>query len=152
MTGPYRKNGSGTLWTPNKDDNPEDAEKVLDSLQDSIKPENVDEPWLGGYNPDAFKLDEMYVDSQKGDKTLQINGTIENIFLGLTIPIRNNDEMQKIVKELNKVVTIDKESSGLYLKPGDFSEVRKKTADGQGRLNLGKEYAGEDVRLVILDD
>lgn len=33
----------------------------------------------------------------------------------------------------------------------DFEEIRLKTADGQGRVNLGSERAGKDIRVVIMD-
>lgn len=151
MTGPYKEDGSGTLWSPNKEDNPKEAKQFVESLKESIKPENQDDQWLGNYNTGSFELKEMYVDSHKGT-SLEITGSIEDIFIDLHIPIKNTSEMQKIAKEINKVVTIDKESSGLYLKPNDFSEIRRKTADGQGRVNLGKEKAGEEVRLVVLDE
>jgi len=152
MAGPYKINGSGTLWVPNKaDDKTEEAEDLILSLENAVKPENQDDQWLGGYNNGSFNLEEMYIDTH-GDKTLDINGQIENVFVSLSIPIKNTEEMQKIAEQINKEVTIYKKSSGLYLKPKDFSEVRTKNADGQGRINLGKEHGGEDVRVVILDD
>ena len=152
MAGPYKQNGSGTLWVPNKaDDKTEEAEALIESLKEAVEPENQENQWLGGYNKGDFKLDEMYINNYK-DKTLDINGSIENVFVSLSIPIKNTEEMQKIAEQINKQVTIDKESSGLYLKPKDFSEVRTKTADAQGRINLGKEHSGEDVRVVIFDE
>lgn len=151
MVGPYKEDGAGTLWVPNKEENPEKAENLVESLKESVKEENFEEPWLGNYNEGTFTLEEMYIEGHKQPK-LEINGKINSVYLSLSIPIKNNEEMQKIADQINKQVTIDKESSGFYLKPKDFTEIRTKTADGQGRINLGKDYSGEDVRVVILDE
>lgn len=151
MVGPYKQDGAGTIWVPNKHEDTKKAENLIESLKETVKEENYEEPWLGSYNNESFTLDEMYIDGHKQPK-LEINGEINEVFLSLSIPIKNTDEMQKIADQINKQVTIDKESSGFYLKPKDFTEIRTKTADGQGRINLGKDYGGEDVRVVILDE
>lgn len=149
---PYKEDGSGTLWVPNKGNGQEkakEADRLIESLKESVREKNQDEEWLGDYSVGSFELEEMYVN---GDDLLTISGNIEDVFVNLNIPIKNNEQMQKIAQDINKVVTIDPESSGLYLKPKDFSEVRNKTADGQGRINLGKDYSGENVRVVVLDE
>jgi hypothetical protein len=114
--------------------------------------EEAENQWLGGYNEGDFQLEEMYVDSHTNPEELVVNGNIGDVFVGLNIPIKNNKQMQKIAKQINKVVTIDKESSGLYLKPKDFTEVRTRKADPQGRINLGKDYADKEVRVVVLNE
>jgi len=151
MTGPYKEDGAGTLWVPNNEEDTQKSNKVRKSLEEAIKSENYEKPWLGSYNTGAFELEEMYVDAHN-EPELTINGIIEDVFIGLNIPIKNNKEMQKIAEQINKVVTIDKQSSGLYLKPKDFSEVRTRKADPQGRINLGKDYADKEVRVVVLDE
>lgn len=145
---PYNEHGKGTLWIPEDEDK---QENLLKSLKESFKDENLEDQWLGGYNPGDFKLEEMYVKDYK-DLSLEIVGDIDNVLVSLSIPIKNNEDMQRIVEKLSQKVTIDTESSGLYLKPNDFSEVRTKTADGQGRINLGSDRAGKDIRVVVLNE
>lgn len=158
---PYKQNGTGTLWVPNKHDDinndkeekAEKADKLVESLKESAYNEaEIEEPWLGGYNNGDFQLEELYVDSHQDPSELVVNGNIDDVFIGINIPIKNNDQMQKVAEQINKVVTIDKESSGLYLKPKDFTEVRTRKADPQGRINLGKDYADREVRVVVLDE
>jgi hypothetical protein len=154
MTGPYKEDGSGTLWVPNRHEE-NTSETVIENLEQSIKAsmyneDSADDEWLGGYNKGDFELEELYVENYD-EPEIVINGTISGVYLGLSIPVKNNKEMQKIVEKLNKVVTIDKESSGLYLKPKDFTEVRTRKADPQGRINLGKEYADKEIRVVVMD-
>lgn len=59
--------------------------------------------------------------------------------------------MKKLVEDLAEEVTIDRERAGLYLPPDDFEEVRTKTADAQGRVNLGIDRAGKDVKVVVIE-
>lgn len=155
MTGPYKENGSGTLWTPNEADGDEEKRKALQLIEDlksSMKEKNQSEQWVGGYDKGDFELEEMYIDRMSTTPSLQLSGNISDVFIDLNIPIKNNKEMQKIAEEINKIVTIDKESSGLYLKPKDFSELRSFTVGDQGRINLGKDYAGKDVRVVVIEE
>jgi len=151
MARPYREDGDGTLWVPNKEEKPEEAKALVESLQETVKPENYEEPWLGSYNKGVFDIGEMYVDKHN-EPSLTLSGSIGEVFLSLNIPIKNNESMQEIAEQINKFVTMDKESSGLYLKPKDFTEVRTRKADPQGRINLGKDYADKEVRVVVLDE
>lgn len=155
MTGPYKRNGQATLWPAVKGDsnwNQELVESLIDYTGYNTEKEEVyrDEAWLGGHSPSTFETEEIYVDTHNG-KHLHISGSIEEIHTSIYIPIEDNESMRQIVKDLVEVVDINPDSSGLFLKPSDFDEVRTKTADGQGRINLGIDRAGKDVKVVILD-
>lgn len=157
MAKPYSINGKGTLWPAVKGDRNWDPELVESLIEftgyDTEEKEVVrDTPWLGGYNQGDFQTEEVYVHESNGTKYLNVDGSIGEVFVGIDIPIKNTEEMQQIVEDMSQVVTIDKQSSGLYLKPGDFSEILTKRADAQGRINLGKDRAGKDVKVVILDE
>lgn len=70
------------------------------------------------------------------------------------IPIRECKKTKQMVRDLAELtdmkVSETRKGTGLFLKPEDFEEVRKKTTDAQGRINLGVERAGKDVKVVVL--
>jgi len=83
MTGPYKENGKGSLWAPSeKDENPKvEPEQLIESLKESVKKENADDQWLGGYDNGDFQLEEMFV----SDNSIEVSGSIGGIFLSLNV-------------------------------------------------------------------
>lgn len=39
----------------------------------------------------------------------------------------------------------------MQLELDDFREITTKKADGRGRITLGAEYAGENVKVVVVE-
>lgn len=112
-----------------------------------------DEPIGGGWEYKDFLLEELYLDNNglSSRPEIYLTGRIGSLFTAFSIPVFEND-LQDFARELAEAVGIEPADydSGLYIAPDEFSEVRERTCDGQGRINLGMDYAGTDVRVVVI--
>lgn len=139
----YTRDGAGTFWIKNN------VDQVVETIKETA--ENEDEETFGSYNIGSFQTGEIYIDTFRGKNTLNITGIIEDVYTSIQIPLIPDKELIKITEKLVDIVDLKPKESGLFLTPDNFEEVRRKTADGQGRINLGSERAGKDVRVVVMD-
>jgi len=146
IIGPYKENGKGVLSLG-------EDEGVREKVIERIKETEEDDQEFGGFNCGDFDTEEIYVDMHS--KELHVSGNIGDFFVMLNIPIKECKETKQMVKDLAELTDMrvgeTRKETGLFLKPDDFEEVRKKTADAQGRINMGVERAGKDVKVVVLD-
>lgn len=139
MAGPYKENGRGTVWIDE-----EDKAKVIEKIEEHG---DLEEPVFG----DKFETEEIYIDTYKEPK-IELTGSIEDIFISLQIPVKDNKEMRQMVKDLMSEVDIPYKETGMYIKSQDIKEVKTKTTDVAGRFNLGTEYSDTQVKVVVLKE
>lgn len=129
-------------------DDKEERKNLIEKFQEN----EVDK---AGFNPvlsGDFKMDEIYVDTHSNNKKIRFSGYIDGLYIGGHIPLYANDQLKKFVRNLGDAVGISTfdGSSGIFLEKEEIAEMRDKTADRQGRINLGKKYSGEDVEVVVI--
>lgn len=157
MVGPYTENGEAVIDFPRiYGHEDETTQKQLQHKRNTLI-EKLAEP---GTNGDfdfetTFKTEEIFIDTYSSPH-LAISGVVNDIYIGLTIPLRKGDPtLETLAKDLYSVlepdINIDLTQSGMWLDAKDIKEKRLKTADGQGRINLGKQYNGQDVEIIVLD-
>lgn len=114
--------------------------------------ENPDNQWfiIDSTDGSRVKVDEMYLD----DGRLVINILFDDWYASLQVPLRPNRDLRGLLHDLNEQFDIASRESGYYLSNDDIDFVDTFTPDGQGRVTLGREYAGQDVRLIgsVVDD
>lgn len=140
----YSPTSDFEIFLPNDE---EDRQKLLNKFNDWT-PDEMGNPALSG----DFEMDEIYVDTWDNNKKIRFSGTIDGLYIGGTIPLYANDQLKKFVRNLGDAVGVSTfdGSSGIFLEKEEIAEIRDKTADGQGRINLGKKYAGKDVEVVVI--
>lgn len=128
-------------------DDQEKREKLLEKFNEWKPSPDFNPPVSGNFN-----TDEIYVDDYDNQTVIRVSGAIEGLYIGMEIPLYAGDDLKSFARNLAEEAGIStfQGNSGIFLEKGEIAEIRDKTADGQGRINLGKSYAGEDVEVVVI--
>lgn len=147
----YTHNADFMLTPPQDETQKQELIKQIENYETG----DVDwEPML----EETLDTDELYVQSHSGRTILRLCGESKesNVWVNIEFPLSKGGSTEQLARDLADAANLDivdnPSQSGLFLEPSDFDEVRKRTADAQGRVNLGMDKAGEDVKVVIMSD
>lgn len=111
----------------------------------------IEESEMGIIAEGDYDVEEIYISNRTGN--LEITGTIEGFFVGLTIPVKGKaiEELTKDLVETQKLDLIEPQS-GLHLDLDDFEETMKVTPNKDGRATIGREYSEKSLKLVVMEE
>ena len=148
----YDRNGEVDFTLPRDDEERAETLKILNEWE---PPETDD--WNPLLRREDFKLDEMYVDTGR-NPSLRLCGVIgeTGMYVNLDFELpREAKDVKRLARNMSEIAGLEVldqgNTSGLYLAPDDFQEVRTKTADAQGRINMGLDAAGKDLKIVVIE-
>lgn len=141
----YQTPATGSLVVPYKDgeDTPdyERAHTEIDASKDDSP-----EGFIVGRD-DNIKVDELYY----SDGSLGVTALYDDWYVSLDIPLRPNTRLRDLLRELTDAFDVASRESGYYVSNSDVAFVETVTPDAQGRITVGREYADQEIRVIVTD-
>lgn len=134
----YSTPASGRLWVPAETD----GEPKTDEIIEQLRALGHSDPIID--NDEPVKVEDMYYSDGQLDLTMVVGGWLVSV----NIPLQPSRAFRGVLSDLNEAFDIASRESGYFLANPDVGFVDTFTPDGQGRVTLGREYAGEEVRLI----
>jgi len=138
----YTTPAHGRLWVPSDREDQIEKQRIKEDIENL---ENVTP--LVDARDDRVAVDEMYVD----DGNLELGIVYGDWLASASIPLRPSNSLQKILSDLNKSFDVTSKESGYFAANTDIELIDTVTPDSQGRVTLGREYAGRDVQLLVVE-
>jgi len=139
----YSAIASGRLYGPF-----DDEQHVMDkeAAISDINAVDLDDAIISHKNNEIL-VDEMIYQ----DGVLEVRAPMGDWYVSLKIPLRPSEDFVNLLSAINRDFDSVVKESGYWLSHDDVDTVDTYTADSQGRITLGKEYANEEVSVITHD-